>query len=371
MNRLTVIQALPALNTGGVERGTVEVAAELVRRGHRSIVVSAGGELLDELRSCGSEHIALPIGKKSLATLKYISQLRQICSANTASVLHARSRLPAWISYLAWKGIAPSVRPRFVTSVHGPYSVNYYSKIMTSGERVIAVSEFIRSYIEENYPDVDRKRITVIPRGVSKSDYPYGYRPDAAWMQQWSSQHPELQGKILITLPGRLTRWKGQEDFLSIFSDLPDNIPLHGLIVGGPHPRKLRYLDELKTRARELGVEHRVTFAGHRTDLKKIMSISTIVVSLSGEPEAFGRTVLEALCLGIPVIAYAHGGAGEILERIFPDGMVSCHDTSAVKDRILQFLQQRPVVLDQNPFTLQAMLDSTIDVYEALARTSS
>ncbi len=370
MNRLTVIQTLPALNTGGVERGTVEVAAELVRRGHRSIVVSAGGELLDELKACGSEHIALPIGKKSLTTLKYISQLRKICRTNTADILHARSRLPAWISYLAWKGMSPAARPRFVTSVHGPYSVNYYSKIMTSGERVIAVSGFIRSYIEENYPDIDRQRITVIPRGVSQSGYPYGYRPDASWTQQWNAQYPGLQDKILITLPGRLTRWKGQEDFLRIFSDLPDNIPLHGLIVGGPHPRKQPYLDELKTMARELGLEQRITFAGHRTDLKQIMSISTIVMSLSGEPEAFGRTVLEALCLGTPVIAYAHGGAREILEQIFPEGMVSCHDIRAVTERILQFLQQRPVVPDQNPFTLQAMLDSTMNLYEALARTS-
>src|SRR5690242_2595123 len=125
MPRLTVIQTLPALNTGGVERGTLEVAAELVKRGHRSIVVSAGGELLEELVHNGSEHIALSVGNKSLLTLRHIPLLRRILGESGATIVHARSRLPAWISYLAWKGMDPASRPRFVTSVHGPYSVNH------------------------------------------------------------------------------------------------------------------------------------------------------------------------------------------------------------------------------------------------------
>jgi glycosyltransferase involved in cell wall biosynthesis len=369
MKRLTVIQTLPALNTGGVERGTLEVAAELVRRGHRSIVVSAGGELLDELLSSGSEHVTLPVGKKSLTTLKYIAHLKRLCKTSAADILHSRSRLPAWISYLAWKGLPAASRPRFVTSVHGPYSVNYYSKIMTRGERVIAVSEFIRSYIEQAYPDFERERICVIPRGVSRAVYPFGYQPDIAWREQWQRQYPGLQNKTLITLPGRLTRWKGQEDFLKVFSGLAGNDSLHGLIVGGPHPRKQKYLEELKDRTKQLGLEDAITFTGHRSDLKQIMSISSIVMSLSGEPEAFGRTVLEALCLGVPVIAYAHGGAREILEQIFPAGMVACHDTGAATERVLQFMQSRPSVPDRNPFSLQAMLDSTMNLYTSLART--
>jgi len=367
MSRLTVVQALPALNTGGVERGTLEVAAELVKRGHRSIVVSAGGELLEELIQTGSEHILLPVGKKSPLTLKYIFPLRTALLQNNTSILHARSRLPAWISYLAWRGMANSKRPRFVTSVHGPYSVNAYSKIMMSGERVIAVSDFIHNYIVENYPEIVTEKIVTIARGVSSQKYPYAYQPDPAWLERWHRQYPQLVNKRLITLPARLTRWKGQEDFLRILAKLSDRkLPTHGLIVGGSHPRKQQYGEELLTLSKKLGLSDLVTFTGHRSDLKEIMSVSAIVLSLSGEPEAFGRTVLESLCLGTPVIAYAHGGAAEIMNRMFPVGLVNKHDLDAVTRLIIDFLENKQTVLANNPFSLQRMLDQTINLYEQL-----
>lgn len=367
MRKLTVIQTLPALNTGGVERGTLEVAAELVRCGHRSIVVSAGGELLDELISSGSEHFGLPVGHKSLLSLRYIHPFRRLINESRPDIVHARSRLPAWISYLAWKDLDPATRPRFITSVHGPYSVNRYSKIMTKGERVIAISEFIRTYILENYPHTPPDQIRVIPRGVSGDRYPYGYQPSSAWMQAWRRQYPGLQDQRLITLPGRLTRWKGQQDFLQIFSQLPRHPQVHGLIVGGPQPGKQHYFDELKTLARQLGLQDRITFTGHRADLREIMSISSLVMSLSTEPEAFGRTVLEALCLGVPVIAYAHGGAAEVMADMFAGGMIATHDIAAAVALTLKFLGDRPTVPDHNPYTLRRMLDSTLRLYEELA----
>lgn len=372
MNKLTVIQVLPALNTGGVERGTLEIAAELVRHGHRSIVISGGGELLDELVASGSEHITLPVGKKSPLTLLLIPELRRIIAGSGASILHARSRLPAWICWFAWKGMDVKTRPRLVTSVHGPYTVNSYSKIMTRGERVIAVSDFIRSYIMDNYPDTPKDRIVVIPRGVSPDRYPYRFHPDQSWQDRWHEQYPALNDKQLITMPGRLTRWKGQQDFLQVLANLPacEN-RIHGLIVGGPHPRKQSYADELVLLAEKLGVQDRVTFTGHRHDLKEIMSISTIVMSLSTEPEAFGRTVLEALCLGTPVIGYDHGGTGEILRQVFPAGMIERHDPVAAARLIELFLLRSPAVPQYNPFTLQRMLDSTLQLYDQLANETS
>lgn len=368
MRKLTVIQTLPSLTTGGVERGTIEVAAELVRLGHRSIVVSGAGELLPELIATGSEHITLPVGKKSLFTLRYIPRLRQIMRETGANIIHARSRLPAWLSFLAWRGMDPATRPRFITSVHGPYSINYYSKIMTAGERVIAVSEFIRNYIVSNYPATPSDKIIMIPRGVSKDRYPYHYRPDHAWLERWHNQYPALQNKTLITLPGRLTRWKGQQDFLQIIARLKDNnTDIHGLIVGGPQTGKRHYVDELNMLVNKLGLQGRITFTGQRSDLKEIMSISTIIMSLSTEPEAFGRTALESLCLGVPVIGYAHGGTGEILESIFPAGKIAKHDINAAAELIMDFIKNRPLVPDKNPYTLQQMLDTTIGIYEELA----
>jgi len=175
--KLTVLQVLPALDVGGVERGVLEIAQELVRHGHRSLVISAGGRLVDKLIAGGSEHIALSLGTKSLFTLRHIPKLKQILVGEKVTILHARSRMPAWICYLAWRSMHAGQRPHFVTTVHGPYTVNFYSSVMTRGESVIAISDYIRNYILDNYPGVDKSSIELIHRGVSPEQFPYGYRP--------------------------------------------------------------------------------------------------------------------------------------------------------------------------------------------------
>ena len=361
---ISVAQILPSLNVGGVERGTVEVAKELVKRGHRSIVISAGGRLVDDLISSGSKHVQLDVGRKSLLSLKHISILRRYFEEENIDIVHARSRLPAWLAYHAWKKMDPRHRPRFITTVHGAYHVNRYSKIMTKGQDVIATSGFIFKYITENYPDVDKNKITLIHRGVSKTEFPFAYRPDEKWLKIWHEQHPMISNKFILSMPGRVTRRKGHEDFLNILDSLKQqNLPVHGLIIGGAHPRKNNYLEELKEKAQSLHLENEVTFLGHRKDVKEIMSISNIVLSLSNKPEAFGRTVLEALCLGIPVVAYNHGGASEILTKTYPVGCVELNNTAAVCDKIISLYQNPMPVPDKNFFTLDKMLNDTLTLY--------
>jgi len=361
---LSVVQLLPALNVGGVERGTLEVAKELVKQGHRSIVISAGGRLVDELVSSGSEHVQLDIGKKSLLSLKHIAYIRRYFGEENIDIIHARSRLPAWLTYLAWKKMDQASRPKFITTVHGPYSVNPYSKVMTKGQRIIATSGFILKYINDNYPDVDQNKITLIHRGVSKTEFPFAFQPDEGWLETWHKQQPALSGKFILTMPARVTRWKGHEDFLNILARLKQqNIPVHGLVAGGPHRRKTAYLEELKDKARALGLEQEITFLGHRNDIKEIMSISNIVLSLAKAPEAFGRTALEALCLGIPVIAYSHGGAAEVLTKMYPQGCVEPNDIAAVCDKIISFYKEPVPVADKNFFPLDKMLADTLSLY--------
>lgn len=362
--KLTVLQTLPALDVGGVERGTVDLARALVANGHRSIVISAGGQLVKQLLAEGSEHITLPIGKKSPLTLKYVSRLRRILRNNQVDILHTRSRLPAWISYLAWRGMAVDNRPRFVTTVHGPYTVNRYSAVMTKGERVIAVSDYIRRYILDNYTGVPAEKIRVIPRGIDPAYFTYGYRPSPEWLAQWQQDHPRFANKRLITIPGRLTHWKGQEDFIDIIANLAGRgSDIHGIIAGGAHPRREKYARSLREKVAALKLENSITFLGHRNDLREIMSVSDIVLSLATTPEAFGRTAAEALALGVPVVGYAHGGADEVLTAILPEGRVTPGDKAAVAARIAQFLDDMPVVPEKQPFTLDRMLDSTLRCY--------
>lgn len=368
---LTVVQILPAMESGGVERGTVEVGAELVRRGHRAIVVSAGGRMVRELERHKVEHVTWAVGAKSLTTLRFIRKLRKFLRDEHVDILHARSRLPAWIAYRAWHGMNSQVRPRFVTTVHGFYRVGHYSSVMTRGECVICVSASIKDYVLKNYPRCAPESLRVIHRGVDPQFYPHGYLPASQWVADWYRQYPMLQEDFVITLPARLTRWKGQEDLIEIISALvKKGLSVRGLMVGEPHHRKQAFARELLERIRERNLEGRVIMTGHRSDLREIMAMSDVVLSLSRDPEAFGRTTIEALSLGRPVCGYAHGGVREQLEAVFPDGAVPVGDVDAVIRRIEQWYVRPVRVPDMHPFTLQRMLDSTLAVYCELADAS-
>lgn len=371
--RLTVVQVLPALEMGGVERGTLEVARRLVQEGHRSIVISAGGRLVEQLQAEGSTHLAWDVGAKRLATLRWIPKLRRFLRETRPDVLHLRSRLPAWIAYRAWKGLPRAERPALVTSVHGFYTPGWYSSVMVRGERIIAISETVRAHVLKHYPRVEAARIRVIHRGVDPGVYPYGYAPPASWLEEWRAQHPQLPGKYVLTLPARLSRWKGQEDFIAVVAALRQSgVPVRGLLVGGTHPRKRHYETELRERIEEQGLSEAISLLGHRGDLREIMAVSDVVLSLSREPEAFGRVTLEALSLGRPVLAYDHGGVGEQMAEILPQGRVPVGAYGQVVERLQAWYRTPPQVPARHPFTLERMLTATLEVYQeaAAARNS-
>lgn len=368
MPRLTVCQLLPELEVGGVEQGTLEIAAALVAAGHRALVISGGGRLVPQLEALGATHITLPIGRKRLGALGLVGPLREIFRRERVDIVHARSRLPAWLGWFARRGLPEALKPRWVTTVHGPYTVNRYSRIMVSGEAVIAISAFIRDYIFRAYPgEVAPSDVHLIPRGVDRGRYPAGFTPDPAWLAAWQQAEPALAGRVPLVLPGRLTRWKGQEDFLELLARLlAAGLPVHGLLAGGAHPRKRAFEDELRARAATLGIGERLSFLGQRRDLREVLAVSACAFSLTGEPEAFGRTTIEALSLGIPVIGYDHGGTGEILREVFPAGLVPPGDIDAAAARCAAFLAQRPSVPATHPFTTGRLQAATLAVYETL-----
>ena len=364
---MKVIQVLPALNGGGVEKGTLEVAKFLVDNGHESIVVSAGGTMVPKLQSEGSRHVVWDLGRKSLMTFRYVWAFRRFLREERADVLHLRSRMPAWIAYLAWKGLPVDDRPKLVTTVHGLYSVSKYSQIMCKGESVIAVSETVRSYILNNYPTTPPERIHLIYRGVDPEDFPYGYQPEQEWKNEFSTQFPKTKGKRLLCLPGRLTRLKGHHDFIDLIASLSQKRDdVHGLIVGGEDVKRKEYAQELYKRVKELGLENHITFTGARSDIKEIFAVSDIVYSLSTKPESFGRTVLEALSLGRPVLGYDHGGVGEIFSQIFPSGKVALSSISELSEKSQAALMESIAPDYSETFTKQNMLSSTLKVYSDL-----
>jgi glycosyltransferase involved in cell wall biosynthesis len=365
---MKVLQILPELNSGGVERGTLEIAAHLVGAGHEAVVVSNGGRLVEALEKSGARHVTMPVHRKKVSSLWQVRPLRRLLDAERPDIVHIRSRVPGWLAWLALRKMDPATRPSLVSTVHGFYSVNAYSAVMTRGERVIAVSESVREYVLKNYPQVAAERLRVVPRGVELARYPRGFQPDEAWAAKWRAAWPQLAGKVVLLLPGRITRLKGHEDFFHLIAGLrASGVAAHGLVVGDTHPKKVAYLAELRDVTKRLGVEDAVEFLGHRTDLREIMAVSDLVLSLSQQPESFGRTVVEALALGRLFVGYDHGGVGEQLRRVFPAGCVRLGDTEGLLATARQVLSERPVAgAIPLEYTLGAMCKGTEAVYREL-----
>lgn len=364
---MKILQILPELNAGGVERGTLEIGKYLVQNGHQSIVVSNGGRLTQQLEEEGSRHIKLPIHKKSLATLRQIPVLRQLFQTEQPDIIHLRSRLPAWIAWLAWLSIPVTKRPRLITTVHGFYSVNAYSAVMTKGESVICVSSGVRDYVLNNYQGTDPSKLQVIHRGVDPKAYPYDYRPTTEWLKVWEKGYPQTEGKYIVALPGRITRWKGALDFIDVISQVKKKgIPVHGLLIGEPHPRKQDFLKTLQKAIVEAGLGNDISLVGHRSDLREIMALSDVVVSCSTEPEAFGRVTLEALTLGKPVAAYSHGGVKEQLDALLPAGKIIPGDTGAMAECLCRWYHAPEKPQPNEDFTLQGMVEKIASVYSKL-----
>ncbi|KAB7767920.1 glycosyltransferase [Xanthomonas maliensis] len=368
MHRLTVVQLLPALQSGGVERSTLEIADALVRAGQRAVVVSAGGRLVPALQALGAEHVTLEIGRKSLLSVRHVPALRRLFGTLGADIVHARSRLPAWLGWYALRGMPAATRPRWVTTVHGLNSPSRYSRVMTSGERVICVSQTVADYVRTQYPHTDPSRLRVIPRGVELAQFPRRPLPDRAaraWAQRLLPDLPDTAP--LLLLPGRGTRLKGHADGLQLLAALrAGGIPAWLWLPGAREPGREAYVRELEAEAARLGVAAAVAFTAPTDRIAEAYAASDLVLQLSRKPEAFGRTVVEALAVGRPVLGWAHGGVGELLAELQPQGAVAPFDAAALCQRAAALLQHAlapPAVL---PYTLQAMQSATLKVYDEL-----
>lgn len=363
---MTVVQLIPALRSGGAERSALEMARALVLSGHRSVVVSAGGRLAEQLQAEGSEHITLDIGRKSLRTLTRLVALRRVLRELKPDIVHARSRLPAWLGWWAIKGMRP--RPHFVTTVHGLNSPGRYSAILVRGERVIVVSQTLRDYVLSHYPWLEPSRVRVIPRGIDPEAFPYGHWPDDAWQKAFYAEYPALMGAPLLTLPGRGTRLKGHHDAIELLAELKRRgIEARLLLLGVIEPGREAYAAELRELIRVRGLTSQVVLTPARDDVRDIYAVSTLILQLSNKPESFGRTVIEALALCRPVLGYAHGGVGELLAELYPAGRVPQGDRERLVERAAELMRLAPPIAPLQRYRLLDMQQATLALYEELA----
>lgn len=363
---LTVVQLIPALDSGGAERSALEIARALVQAGHRSVVISAGGRLVEQLQAEGSEHVTLDLGRKSLFTLARFGALRRVLRALKPDIVHARSRLPAWMGWWALKGMTP--QPHFVTTVHGLNSPGRYSAILLRGERVVAVSQTLRDYVLSHYRWLEPGRVRVIPRGIDPQAFPYGHRPDEAWRKAFFAEFPVLAEAPLLTLPGRGTRLKGHHDAIELLVDLKRRgIEARLLLLGVIEPGREAYVAELRELIQLRGMAAQVVMTPPRRDVRDIYAVSALVLQLSNRPESFGRTVIEALSLCRPVLGYAHGGVGELLAELYPAGRVPPGDRERLVERAAELLRVAPPISPLQSYRLSDMQQATLALYDEVA----
>ncbi len=358
---MKVLQILPQLNIGGVERGTLDLSKALIQNGHDAFVISGGGILVNELEKSGATHYEMPVHIKSLKTLFLAKKLSEKILSINPDIVHVRSRMPAWVNYRAFKKLQN--KPVLVSTFHGLYSFPIYSKVMSFVDHTIAISNTVESYIIQNY-DLEKKDITIIPRGCDPNTF-NNVSIDPKEKDDLLNEFPQIKGKKVLTIPGRITKWKGIAEFIQLMSLLDNSY--HGLVVGPTAKSKKRYFNKLLEKVSSLNLDNRITFTGSRRDISNIYKISDIVYNLSQTPEPFGRTMIEAIACGTKVVGWNHGGASEILKKLFPQGLVDLDEMEKLRDTTVTIANTSSTP-SENTFTAKRMTDSTIDLYNKLLK---
>lgn len=355
---MNILQILPQLNVGGVETGTVDLAKSLSARGHKSIVVSAGGQLVAELEASGSVHYKLPVDNKSFPLMiKSSRKLADIIKKEDIDIVHARSRVPAWVAFMACR----QTRALLITTAHGYYSRHIFSYIMGSGKFTIVPSSVIGKHMLDDF-GVPLDNLRLIPRSVDLSRYEF--RP--------ACEKPKT--KFVIGVIGRIAPIKGQIYFLKAMAKVLRSMPfVKAQIIGGVSPGKDNYMEELNVWVRRLGLSHAVEFLGNRRDIPEVLKSLDLVVMPSIAQEAFGRVIVEAQASGVPVIATRVGGIVEIIDDGKDGLLVHPKDHDGLSEAIIKILKDPALSRElvhggrkkvEDKFSLEKMVDRKIEVYK-------
>ena len=373
---MKILQILPALGMGGVERGTIEIARALAAAGIPNAVASAGGPRVADLDTLGVPHFALPLASKNPFTIRRNAvRLADLARREGFTILHVRSRAPAWSAYWA----ARRTGITFLTTFHGVYGTSPrflkipYNRVMAKGEKVIAVSNFVKRHVIETY-GVPEEKVVRIHRGADTQTF----RPDAVPPAQAAARKAALgfaPDVPVVTLPGRLTRWKGQTLLLDALARM--NHREIGCLIVGSDQGRTDYTAELKAMAARLPPETKVVFLEHADDMPCIYALSDVVVNASSDqPEAFGRVIPEAQAMGVLVVGTAHGGACETIDDGITGFLVPPGDADALAatlDEVLALPSERTAAIRaaalasvQTNFSTDRMCAETIALYRAL-----
>ena len=354
---MNILQVLPELKSGGVERGTVDLAKYLKAQGHRSVVVSGGGPLVGDLTSAGVIHYTLPVHKKSFfSVIRCVKALSKIVELEAIDVIHARSRVPAWVAFFTSR----KTNVPFVTTCHGFYSKHLFSHVMGWGKLVIVGSHVIGKRMRDDF-GVSHEKIRLIPRGVNLSEFKL--RADAA---------SPIKHDRVVGLVGRLTPIKGHPLFLKAMARVARLFPDIRIQIIGDAPKQ-HYKEELQLLARRLGLGQCVEFLGTRYDIPELLKKMTVLVIPSVGEEAFGRVAIEAGACGVPVVATRIGGLVDIIEDEKDGLLTPPDDPRLLSEAIIRLLKDAELCKKladslrrrvETEFNSELMFKRTLRVYE-------
>lgn len=355
---MNILQILPELNVGGVETGTLDLAKYLVRLNHKAVVVSAGGKLVKDLEAVGAKHYQLAVHKKSLFTMfKMVSCLVEIINKEKIDIVHARSRVPAWVAYFACR----RTKAVFITTCHGYYTKHPFSYVMGWGKRVIVLSNIIARHMIEDF-NVPHDRISLIPRSVDLEKFKY------------LSPEKKRGGEFHIGIIGRITPIKGHLYFIKAMAKVARVVPaLKIWVVGDASSAHQAYKEQVQVLTRRLGLSHCTEFLGTQKDIPEILSHLNLLVLATTTHEAFGRVVIEAQAAGVPVVATEVGGVVDIIENNKNGLLVPPGDPTSMAEAIIKIskdihlasqLAEAAVIKVREKYNVGLMVENTLKVYE-------
>lgn len=354
---MNILQILPELNVGGVETGTIDLAKHLVKRGHGAVIVSNGGNLLKELENAGVKHYILPVHKKNpIVMFRMIKQLKKVINEENVDIVHARSRVPAVISYFACR----QSQKTFITTCHGYYQNHFFSRVMGWGKLVIVLSYAIGRHMINDFK-VPAERIRLIPRGVDLDKFKF-------------IVHSQSKDEFIVGIIGRITPLKGHAYFLQAMGLAVKSIPnLKVWLIGDAPPDKKEYLQKLHSLVKQLNLDKNVEFLGRRDNIPQLMEKLNVLVMATTTPEAFGRVIIEAGASGVPVVATSVGGVVDILEDKKTGLLVPPKDYVKMAEAVVSLWKDKKLAISlannfrkkvEADFSLNQMINKTIRVYE-------
>jgi len=374
-NQPVILQVLPELEMGGVEIGTTEIAEALCARGIKNFVASKGGRLVHELEKLNVPHFTFDLKTKNPIKMYLNSkELEKIIVENQINIVHARSRAPAWSAYWA----AKRAGVHFMTTYHGTYGLGFlgikklYNRVMTYGERVIAISNHIKNHLLKNYK-VDPDKIRLVHRCVNITRF----NPDSVTQARKINMVTDYNipdDKPVILLGGRITSWKGQHLLIKALAKM--KIQDFYCIIAGDDQGREAYLKYLKNLAQKYNLTSKIGFYGKVLDMPALMSVSSVIVSAAIEPEAFGRISVEGQAMGKIVVASNIGGSLDTIEDGVNGKLFESNNAYSLAEALDWALtrteKERAKIAEagfknvRENFTKEIMCDKTIAVYQEL-----